>query len=698
MKPILFDKSATAFTTNGIGRLDCIECLVTEERNGQYELEMSISQEAQFASEIGMNSIIVVRPCVGGSLQAFRVYDIEKFIDGKFTVYANHISYQLNYIPTMPFSEPASASACTNVLAKLKQNAVELCPFTFSTDVSVVASYNQRVPMPIRQCLGGVEGSVLDQYGGEYEFDNYSVILHRNRGRQTPEVTLRYGKDITDFEQEEHITATVTGVVPYWVDSEGEEIVILDEKVVDSQYADRYPFKRTIPIDFSGDFQDKPTQAQLRDHARAYVNEAGLGIPKVGMKISFIDLSQTMEYKDLILLQSVKLCDVIGIHFDALDIDTTAKIVKTVYDVLNERYDSIEVGTSRTNLSNVINDVNASVTSLADRTRTDFKKSASETDDKLDNLADVLQDDIDNATAWLTSSGGYVVAVKNNDGSWKELLFLDHNDPAQAVNVLRINENGIGFSSNGVNGTYQQAWTLDGRLVIGGTNVPSITVYDNNQDVIFRASADAMIWNATNSSMNSAGIITAYGAVLDLAEITNATIDDATITDCLISGGSLVNASNAGWTKISGGRIHGGDANTVDEVASNASHIYFDGTVDGSTGVLSTQSKYLDLWCDKLFIHNTKLSSNAYEGYNGTLATKLTLTYVASPNDLQIGNGNYVTYNDILYGCTLVDQDGFFKITAYNTFNLTVPDYWDINGSTTTTESGTRRCYHGIVT
>lgn len=492
MKPILFDKTATTFTTNGQGRLDCHSCKVTEERNGEFELEMTIAESALHADQIANDSIIVAKASQGSGLQAFRVYRITKPLNGIFKVYAQHISYQLSLIPTMPFSVPASASACQTVLSYLKTNAVESCPFTFSTDVTTVASYTQTTPASIRSRLGGVEGSVLDQFGGEFEFDNYDVILHEDRGVTTPNVTIRYGKNLTDINQEENIANTITGIVPFWADNEGTNLVTLPEKVVYSPNASLYPFKRTVPQDFSSDFQEQPTEAQLRAKANAFVG--GIGVPVVSIKVSFVNLADTEEYKDIAPLQNVNLCDLVNVQFEKYGISTTAKVVKTVYDVLGERYDSIEVGSLRSSLATTITDKSAS---QATEISSKFQKVGTE---------------IDNATAWLTSSGGYVVAVKNNDGSWKELLFLDDDDITTAVNVLRINENGIGFSSNGVGGPYTQAWTLDGRLVIGGTNVPSITVYDSQDNIIFKADATAMIWNATNSSMDSTGTLTMNGA------------------------------------------------------------------------------------------------------------------------------------------------------------------------------------------
>ena len=215
MKPILFASDATKFTTNGLGRLDCHECKVTEERNGQFELEMTIAESALHANQIEMTSIIVARASQGSGLQAFRVYRITKPLNGVFKVYANHISYQLSLIPTMPFSVVASAHACEDTLDGLVSNAVEACPFTFTTDVTTVASYSQSTPASIRSRLGGVQGSVLDQFGGEYEWDNYDVTLHENRGVTIPTVTLRYGKNITDLNQEENIANTITGIVPF---------------------------------------------------------------------------------------------------------------------------------------------------------------------------------------------------------------------------------------------------------------------------------------------------------------------------------------------------------------------------------------------------------------------------------------------------------------------------------------------------
>lgn len=491
MRPILFDKNATEYTSNGLGRLDCTSCIVTEERNGMFELEAEVSEACVISGKMSIDMFIVAPPAPEKPFQPFRVYEIIKNIGGTFTVHAQHRSYQLSHIPAMPFSVPVSSSACAQALAALKANAAEACPFTFWTDVTTNASYHQDVPSSIRQRLGGVEGSILDRFGGEYEWDNLSVKLHRARGQQVPAVTLRYGKNITDLEQEESISNTVTGVCPFWKSSESGAVVTLPEKVVESPYADRYAYRRTVPVDLSQSFEVEPTVAELRAAATAEANKYDIGIPEVSIKVSFVDLADTEEYKAVAPLERVYLCDMVNVYFESLGISTTAKVVKCVYDVLLERYESVEIGTIKSSLASTIADTSGAIETAS------LKASF----------------EVRTATSWLTSGDGFIVATKDQrTGQWKELLFMDTADVATAKKVLRVNENGIGFSSTGVNGPYTQAWTLDGRMVIGGTNVPSLTVYHANGSILFQIDNSGMEWNAKYSSMTKSGIFKASGA------------------------------------------------------------------------------------------------------------------------------------------------------------------------------------------
>lgn len=583
MKPRLFAPDETTFTTNGLGTLDFLTCYVTEERNGSFELEGTISEEVYHSEDLEMSSIIQSKVPDQDDLQLFRIYKITKPINGKYTVYAQHISYQLSYIPTLPFSVDASNTACTEALAGLVDNAVEDCPFTFTTDVTTAASFSIDAPASIRNCLGGVDGSVLDQFGGEYLWNNYEISLLSARGKSAAEidVTLRYGKDITDLQQEEYISNTITGVCPYWLDSSGSDIVTLEEGVVDSSYADSYPFKRTVPLDCSAAFDTAPSEDALRTYAQAYVNKSGIGIPTVSIKVSFISLDKDND------LERVKLCDYVGVEFTKLGITTTAKVVKYTYDVLLERYKEVEIGTISTSLATTITDQTGAITAALDKAVHATR----------------------NATAWLTGSNGYVMAVKNDDGTWKELLFLDTADAEEAVNVLRINENGIGFSSTGIDGPYTQAWTLDGKMVIGGTNAPSLTVYDDDENILFQISANGMQWSSDSSSMTEAGVLTMTGATIQTSESGARILMDASSSLKGYYGDTMYNLINMEQS-VSGTHQMTIDANTqlnirtpnlyvVNQSAGTGSLTAYQ-TATGAYDLVSNVSKYygegVELW------------------------------------------------------------------------------------------------------
>ena len=444
MIPILFSKDATTFTKNGQGKLvDAISCKVTEERNGMYEMQMQYPQTGIHFNEIEIQSIICVIPHDGGNLQPFRVYKITKPMNGKVDIYAQHISYQLSSIPVMPFG----ASSVVDCLAKLVEYAAEACPYTFWTDKSTVAIYTQDTPASIRERLGGVQGSVLDVYGGEYEFDNYTVKLWNKRGADRG-VTLRYGKNITDIKQEENISSTYTGICPYWKGGEGNVVVTLPEKVVESQYADSFPYRLTKVVDMTQYFIDQPTVAQLRAKAEQYVEDNAVGVPDVSIDVNFVALWQTEEYKDVAVLQRVYLCDTITVIFEKLGINVKAKVIKTIYDVLKERYSSISIGSYSKSFADTISDIQTEMT----------EQQAS--------LSTRLSRAIQSATDQITGqNGGYIVTRFDGNDNPYEILIMDSPDILTAQKVWRWNNAGLGFSATGYNGPYTTAITQDGKIV-----------------------------------------------------------------------------------------------------------------------------------------------------------------------------------------------------------------------------------------
>ena len=460
MIPILFAPSATTFTTNGIGRLsEMISCEVTEERNGVYELTATIGTNAKHYADIVHSAIIGVIPHDGGNVQAFRIYKISKPIGGIITINAQHISYELSHIPTRPFTA-ANVSAA---LAGLKTNSMQANPFTFWTDKSTIANYKQAKPESIRARLGGQQGSILDVYGGEYEFDNYTVKLWNNRGSDRA-VTLRYGKNITDIKQEENIQNTITGIVPYWCG--GDDEVVYYNGIVEASTAANFPYRRSVPYDFSGDFQSAPTAEQLRQRAERYIIRNSIGIPAVSIKVSFVALWQTEEYKDIAPLQRVNLCDWVTIQFERLGISAKAKVIKTVYDVLTERYKTIELGEARTDFASYVVGLSAQTEQNAEAVATNKNYVLTQIDTKLLAFEDVMNEAIEDATDQIRgANGGNIVTRLDAQGRPYELLIMDNTDIQAARNVWRFNIGGFGFSKTGYNGTYGTAITQSGAIV-----------------------------------------------------------------------------------------------------------------------------------------------------------------------------------------------------------------------------------------
>lgn len=438
MNPILFESTENNFDTNGIGILaDAIFCEITEERNGIFELEMQYPITGIHYEEIKTRNIIFAPPRPIDNAQPFRIYRITKPLNGIITIYGEHISYDLSGIPVSPFTAGSTAEA----MSKLQSSAAIESPFTFWTDKETVATMSVVAPASTRSLLGGQQGSVLDVYGGEYQFDRYTVRLYNQRGMNRG-VSIRYGKNLTSLEQDENISSVYTGVYPYWMDADN-NLVTLPEKILNAPGT--YNFTRIMALDLSQEFESAPTEEQLRNRANTYMTANNIGVPKVSLDVSFIQLEQTEEYKNIALLERVELCDTVHVEFPELGVSATAKCVKTVYDVLQERYTSVELGEARTNIADTIADQQQKIEKAP--------------------TTSAMQKAINNATNWLTSADGYVIAVKDDNGTWKEILFLDTPSVETAKNVLRINTNGIGFSTNGVNGPYRNAWTIDGSLV-----------------------------------------------------------------------------------------------------------------------------------------------------------------------------------------------------------------------------------------
>lgn len=386
---IIYEANETDFFSNGLGTLpDATSALVTEERNGEFVLDVIYPQQGIRSELLTKSRIIKVDAGHELKDQRFVIKKVTPTMDSDgyiyLTVHAEHVSYitaDLGVTPNLTLSGNA-----TQALEQWQANLVGGHP-DITVDSDIISEYETNLDITkatnARQVLGGVEGSILDTWGGEYKFDNLHISLRGQRGT-TANTLISYGRNLLTFEQEDDITDTYTSIYPYanvgLADGNNSKLVTVDGYFVDSQYVDRYPNRKLLPVDFGSEFTDykigsKPSESdtgiytteaeikkKLTELAKQYIENNRIGIPKVSTKITFADLSKTSEYAPL---EQVNLCDIIPIRFEKLGIDTTIKVTRVVWNVLLDEYDSIELGDLRTTLGESISALESKTTGLA---------------------------------------------------------------------------------------------------------------------------------------------------------------------------------------------------------------------------------------------------------------------------------------------------------------------------------------------
>ena len=430
MKPILFPANETEYSSHGIGSIaDAKSCIVTEADDTRFELQMTVPVTTKHFAELLPRCQVLARPNPYDRPQPFRITRITKPMRGLVTVYAEHVSYDTIGIPVTPFTAESAAEA----VSKINLLAVGGARFTLSVDFDRAGSMAVTVPTAYRSLLGGKGLQAV--YGGDYKFDRYQIQLLEHRGENRG-FRILYGKNLVDLEQEQNITKVYTGVLPYWASN--------DDLVQGSvQYAPgTYDFSRVKPLDVTRQFKERPSVEQVNAAGAAWAEENKIGVPEVSIKASFVPPGST----GLVELEELHLFDTVTVRYERLGIDAEATVIETSYDVLRERYTSVRIGDRRASIAQTI-------AAMAEQMAEAPTLSA-------------MQQAIKNATDLITgAAGGSVVwGFDSVTGLPNELYFLDTDSTETATNVLRINRNGIGFSTQGLAGPYDTAWTIDGSF------------------------------------------------------------------------------------------------------------------------------------------------------------------------------------------------------------------------------------------
>ena len=348
MIPILYESNETEFTSNGLGRLhDCISCECSEERNGIYEVKFEYPITGLHYSDILLGRIIAVSHDETGDIQPFDIYSYSKPYNGVVTFHARHISYRQSGIVATETNIDSAYSALTS----LRINTSIHNPFAYDTDIVKTGylPYADGVPRTVKSFLGGGEGSILDTYGGEYEFDRFHVQLWEQRG-ELKNITVRYGVNMTEFTDEMNYSDSYNACVPYW---QGENSIVIGQmQVLDNLNFDGRDY--CVPLDVSDKFESMPSAGEVQLEGYNYMRNNQTYLPSRNIKVNFIQLKDSEEYKQFAGLEKCCLCDSVNVIFPLYDMAGVFKIVRVVWDVLQERYLEMELGNLPTSLAQAL--------------------------------------------------------------------------------------------------------------------------------------------------------------------------------------------------------------------------------------------------------------------------------------------------------------------------------------------------------
>lgn len=434
----IYASTESDFTNNGEGILDdLMEANVTESLNGDMFLEFTYPINGH-NSELIQEDKIIKCATGNGNSQLFRIKRIIKTYT-KMTIYAPHIFYDLinNFVLETAPTNLTCESFGQWILTKTNYQT----PFTFQSDIATAgtARYVRRNPVDI--FIGDTDNSMKNLFGGELERDNFTIKMLQRRGSDQG-VTLIFGKNIKEIKITRDDSSIYTRVLPLGFDG-----LMLPEKYVDSPLIENYRTPLITKVEFSNIKLDPEDQNAYHTEEEAFqalreatyaLFDAGIDKPSINIKIDWVELSKTEEYKNYQALETIHLGDTITANIIGTNYQT--RVTKTTYDVLTDSTSKFEIGTISKTIANAVNTNAQAIENI--------------------NIPSILTTAKNNATEEITKAmGGYVYKTQN------ELYIMDAPTPEQAQNVWRWNLNGLGFSSTGINGPYGIAMTHDGKIV-----------------------------------------------------------------------------------------------------------------------------------------------------------------------------------------------------------------------------------------
>ncbi|XVG95808.1 phage tail spike protein [Eubacteriales bacterium KG125] len=467
-KVYLYEANEKEFLNRGLGVLhDISEPVISEEINGIFDLYFYYPIDGVRFGEITEERIVCAKSKKG--YQAFRIDSISKDDNelGIF-VHAFHISYDLayNFVEDTFIQDKGGESAINQLLDR----AVTPHNFRGLSDVKGPISSRLVRKNILSALMGDEENSLLKRGGGEIERDNFILNWKKKIGMDRG-VSIKYKKNLTGLNFKLDESSVITKVMP-----QGFNGLLLPEKYVESDLIDKYHMPRISKIEYPDIVSKKlnPDDEKALEHeqALAKLREAvkrdfeikNIDKPKITCEVSFVDLSQTEEYKGYKQLQEIYIGDTVHVVHEKLNIKTTQRLIGYRYDPLGDRYIELSLGQPERSFFYAINKASDVVSSIED-IKNDLQRS-------------FIEKAIEKSTALINNGfGGFVKYYPD------KVLIMDSNRETTAKNVWQINKNGIGHSSTGVNGPYKFSWTIDGQFNTDFIAAHSITANKLASDV-----------------------------------------------------------------------------------------------------------------------------------------------------------------------------------------------------------------------
>ena len=565
----IFENTATSFTTNGLGPLpDATFAQVTEEINGIFELAFDYPITGLHYEEIKRNRLVVCKPNMYDSEQAFRIYSISKPISGIVRVNARHIA--ASDLPGVILKPPTiypgylNGSSAVQTFLNSSSNYMNSCPFTFAIEPSSSNYCKVPVPMSVWDLMGGDEYQMLHAFGGEYSFNNFAVTLKTARGINRG-VTLRYGKNITDFQQDENIEEVYTGVLPYfYTDNEGRVIGDIQSTgtfnysrvmLLDCSNVDWVEFGYHNGTDDDGNYtwEGAPTKAMLNAYAQDYITKNHPGTPEISMDISFVDLQRAGELDTVAELSKVQLGDTVKVIFpDLLDSAVESECTKTEYNVLTDAYDSITLGDRTPNAADSLA-YEAKVVSAIDQQNDTLTI-------KLQATEDGLMSEVSRAAGTENELSSRI--TQNANAISAEVTNRQNGDSS----VLTQTSNAISAEVTARNGAIASAITQLANsitlAVSNGTDRSTITLSGDGittQSKVIRFTGDIVF----ESDLSTSGSTNINGANITTGKIAAARIDVDNLVAKQLKTGVYGSGGGYGLEIKSNGHFGSGDAATI---------------------------------------------------------------------------------------------------------------------------------------